>query len=131
MTKTYNKSETLNLSQNLLVTNLVDVDFWSIWKSLLKEVIDFKFSLLHELIAYRETHLLSSFPAPETPLPFFEQNLAFQDQSLPILTKFVAPEIQTLANICSRDPSFKPKKSVPETLFLKTWAGQTDPNFVD
>ena len=45
------------------------------------------------------------------------------------MTKFLAPETQILAKICSTDPSFKPKKSDPEILFLKTWAVHTYPNF--
>ena len=49
------------------------------------------------------------------------------------MTKFVAPEVaQILAKICSGDPRFKAfqaKKSVPETLLLKTWAAHTYPNF--
>ena len=42
------------------------------------------------------------FPVPETTLPFFEKNLANQDKFLlSILTKYIAPETQILANICS------------------------------
>ena len=36
--------------------------------------------------------------------------------------QFLAPQTHILAKICSGDPSFKPKKSVPETLFLKARA---------
>ena len=52
----------------------------------------------------------SSFPAPEPPLPLFEKNLTFQDQFLPILTKFVAAETQILAKIYYRDPHLQANK---------------------
>ena len=45
------------------------------------------------------------------------------------LTKFVAPETLILAKFCSGGSSLKPKRSVPETLFLKIWAAYTYPNF--
>ena len=51
------------------------------------------------------------YQAPETLLPFFEKNLAFQDQFLPILTKFSAPETQIVAKFCSGDRSLSKKIS--------------------
>ena len=54
--------------------------------------------------------------------------------SSPIFANFgliLTPETQILAKICSGDPSFKGKKSVPETLLLKTWVAHTYPiNFL-
>ena len=63
----------------------------------------------------------SSFPAPETPFSFLKINLAFPDQFMPIVTKFLAPETQILAKIHSRDLSFKPRNQFRRPYFLKPW----------
>ena len=53
-----------------------------------------------------ETHCFKPFPTPETPLGFFEKILHFKTN----FCQFLAPETEIFAKICSRDPSFKPKK---------------------
>ena len=69
----------------------------------------------------------SPFLAPETPLlrVFFFLNFAFSSPFFQILAKFQLLRHKFFAKFCSKDPSFKPKKSVPEILLLKIWAAHS------
>ena len=76
-----------------------------------------------------ETYLFKPLFSSIDPTSIFWNNLAFQDQFLQIWTKFVAPETQILARICSRDPSFRQKKNSFRDLIFENLGGTHLPNF--
>ena len=76
----------------------------------------------------RDPPFQALFQLQRTHFNFLKKILHFKTNFWLILTKFVVPETLILAKICSRDPSFKPKTSVLENLFLETWAAHTYPN---
>ena len=72
-----------------------------------------------------ETHLFKPFFPLQSPhLDFFFKSCI----SSPILSIFSSWDTNFSKNLFRR-PNFKPKKSVPETLFLKARAARTYPNF--
>ena len=87
------------------------------WK-VVWERVALKIPLFRPNFSSRDPPFQAFFPLQRPYLDFLKK--IFQDQ-------FLAYETQMLTKICSRDPSFSFKKSVPETLFLKARVARTYP----